>query len=62
MLTAFVINDTEYQIDRSFEVNDLLLTVRAGDKIAFKYERDGTDGVQTTAQYTLLASDFSAVA
>lgn len=62
VLTAFVINDTEYQIDRSFEVNDLLLTVRTGDKIAFKYERDGTDGVQTTAQYTLLASDFSAVA
>ena len=60
ILQSFSVNGTQYDISRSFEVNDLLLTVRSGDAIAFTVERDGTS-VQTQS-YTMEFSDLSAVA
>lgn len=59
VLVSFVVNGTAYPVSRSFEVNDLLLTVRAGDAVSFTVERGG-ETVECTA-YTLTASDFSAV-
>lgn len=35
------INGTRHELTRSFELDELLLTARAGDEIVFTYERDG---------------------
>lgn len=38
---AVTINGTRHELTRSFELDELLLTARAGDEIVFTYERDG---------------------
>ena len=45
IIKALSINGVEYQITRSYILPDLLLTVRAGDKIMFTIKR-GTDTIQ----------------
>lgn len=59
VLTAFIVNGVSHEIGRSFEIGDLLLTVRAGDTVALAYERSGESA--QTAAHTLISSDFSAV-
>ena len=56
---AFVINGTEHEIDRSFQIGDLLLTLRAGDKISFKIRQSGQE--TETSEYEILSSDLVSV-
>lgn len=56
ILTAFYINTTRYDLDKNYELGDLLLTVRAGDKIKFEVKR-GNNKVEST-EYTILKSDL----
>ena len=59
ILTGIEVNGTPYFVNRSFEVSDILLTVRAGDTIKLHYKRSGADG--TTSAYTVKSSDLSSV-
>ncbi len=56
---AFVINGTEHEIDRSFQIGDLLLTLRAGDKISSKIRQSGQE--TETSEYEILSSDLVSV-
>ena len=58
-LTALFINGKEYLPNRSYEISDLLLNVRAGDEIKFAYTRSGASA--TTSAYTIKAKDLSSV-
>ncbi|MBR5439599.1 MAG: serine protease [Clostridia bacterium] len=60
VIVSFVVNDVEYNINRNFNIGDILLTIRAGNVISFKVKRGG-EVVQTTA-YTVLDTDLSVVA
>lgn len=61
VLLSFFINDTEYSLDRKYELGDLLLKVRAGDTIKFKVCRDSaTTTLDST--YTIQATDLVAIA
>lgn len=59
VLMAFFIGSTRYDLDKNYELGDLLLTVREGDKIYFEVKR-GDDSINST-QYTILASDLVAL-
>ena len=59
ILTAVIINGTQYEIDRSFEIENLSLTVRANDLVQIVYTRNGESF--TTQQYTVSYSDLSQV-
>ena len=41
VLKSMVVDGVEYSLDRRFYLNDLLLTVKKGDKITLKVERNG---------------------
>lgn len=41
ILKTATVNGTEYALDRRFYLNDLLLTLKKGDKITLKVERNG---------------------
>ena len=56
IITAIKINDVTYNLNRYYEIGDLLLTIRAGDAIALEYERTNTQ--YTTTEYTIQSSDF----
>lgn len=51
ILTHLVVNGTEYALERSFDVSDILLTVFANDTISFRYTRDGQSG--QSGEYTV---------
>ena len=53
----------EYKISRSFELGDLLLTVREGDTIKFKLSRTSGDTQNTvySSEYVIQASDLVAL-
>lgn len=57
ILTAIVINGTEYSLTRTFQIADLALTLRPEDTVGFVLQRNGSE-IKTEA-YTLSASDFS---
>ncbi len=59
-ILAFYVNQTEHIIDRQFEIGDVLLTIRSGDKIYMQIERDGEKF--NTFVYTVKDSDLSQVA
>ena len=59
ILTAVIINGTQYEIDRSFEIENLSLTIRANDLVQIVYTRNGESF--TTQQYTVSYSDLSQV-
>ena len=59
ILSAVIINGTQYEIDRSFEIENLSLTVRANDLVQIVYTRNGESF--TTQQYTVSYSDLSQV-
>lgn len=39
-LLSFTVNGVEYTINRSFNIGDILLTIRSGDQISFKISRE----------------------
>lgn len=47
IINSIKINDKTYEIKRSFQLDDLLLTIRDGDKVSFNYTR-GTITTNTT--------------
>lgn len=61
VITHLTINDKVYQINRSFELGDLLLTVREGDVIVITYTRDGVanlnSGSHTVSSTELMEID-----
>ncbi len=60
VIKAIVIGDTRYELDRYFRIGDYTLTLRAGARFAFEYERDGS--VQTTPIHTVTNTDLKSVA
>ena len=56
-LTAFVIGGVRHGLDRTFDIGDLLLTLRPNDTLQFEYERNGEKHVTET--YTLRAELFT---
>ena len=50
------VNGTEKEINRTFTLGDVALTLRSGDKIRFVLERDGE--TVTTSIYTISTSDL----
>lgn len=60
VLLSFTVNGVEYAINRSFNIGDILLTIRSGDQISFKISRESQ--TQNTTTYTVLSSDLNQVA
>ncbi len=56
-ITNFIVNDSSYDINRMYELRELLLTVREGDAISVTYTRDGQS--KTTQSYTITESDLT---
>lgn len=54
---AIVIDSVEYSLDRTFDIDDLLLTLRPGDTLQIVYERGETQYM--TQSYTLGAEMFA---
>ncbi len=54
---AIVIGSVEYSLDRTFDIGDLLLTLRPGDALQIVYERGGEQ--YTTQSYMLGAEMFA---
>jgi len=46
----------EYELSRSYQIGDLLFSVRVGDKISFTIDRDGNQ--MQTSEYTVLETDL----
>lgn len=59
VLRSVSINGVETEVYRLFHVSDLMLTVRAGDRITFTYERDGEKG--TTSELFVQSSHLEKV-
>lgn len=59
-IVSLFINDTEYTINRSFRISDLILTMRENDIIKVKYERTENDETaeHTSDGYTLARTDL----
>lgn len=59
IIKKIVISGTEYEINRSFDISDLKLTMREGDTIEFVVERGGQ--LVNSQTYTLTAAQFAAI-
>lgn len=59
VLLSFVIDGIEHEIDRTFNIGDLLITIRSGNQISFKVSRQGQ--MLNTSVYTVLQSDLNSV-
>ena len=59
-IAAVIINGTTHTIDRSFDIENLALTIRANDIIQIVYERG--DEQLLTESFTASFSDLTAVA
>ena len=57
VIKSIIVNGTEHAITRSFNISDLILTLRTNDILQVKYERSGAE--ETGASYTLQSSDFT---
>ena len=60
VIKAVIVNGEQEDVLRSFDLSDIAMTLRSGDKIQFVVERDGAQ--TTTATYTLALADFAQVA
>lgn len=60
IVTHMTINDKVYKINRSFEIGDLLLTVRTGDKIVITYTRDGETNLNT-GSHTVTSTELKEI-
>ena len=56
-LTAVIVNGVKRDLDRTFDIGDLLLTLRPNDSLQFAYERGGE--AAETASYVLTAEMFT---
>lgn len=59
IVTAIEVNGVKHLLNRSYEIYDLLLTVRAGDKIKVCYTRTGLE--KETSVYTLNSGDLQKI-
>jgi len=59
IITSMTVNGEPKTLYRSYDIDDLLYTVRVGDKISFGYTRDAQE--METADYTILSTDLKAV-
>ena len=57
VLTAAVINGTSFELDRTFDLGDLILTLRPGDTLSLTVTRAGES--VTTSALTLEAGQFA---
>ncbi|MDE6058489.1 MAG: S1C family serine protease [Clostridia bacterium] len=60
IITDLIVNKKAHKIERSFDISDILLTVRAGDTISVKFLRDGEK--KTSAKYSVSVSDLAPIA
>ncbi len=60
VITAVVVNEKKTEVKRSFDISDIILTMRPGDEIAGGYTRGGE--TYTSESYTLASSDFEKLA
>lgn len=56
VIRGIIVNGVEKQITRTFMLDDVALTIRAGDTVSLVLERDG-DSV-TTSVYNVAADDL----
>ena len=56
VLLSFIVNGVEYQLNRMFNIGDIILTIRSGDEISFKLTR-GTQTIYSN-EYKVLDSDL----
>lgn len=65
IVSSFVIGrsgeEIEYSVNRTFDISDILFTLRPGDTLTVKYERSGVSN-KTGNTVTLELADFSSVA
>ena len=59
-LISAVIDGITYELDRTFDLGDLILTMRPADTLQFVYERDGEE--RSTDAYPLTADMFAQAA
>lgn len=59
IIKAVIINGEQKDVLRSFNLSDIAMTLRPGDKIQFVVERGGS--TVTTATHTIVSSDFTKV-
>ena len=59
IIKSIFVNETEYVIDRYFEIGDILFLVKETDTLHIKYLRDNQ--VVETDNYTVLASDLNII-
>lgn len=59
IITGIMINDTVYTLNRMYEMGDLFLTIREGDKIKIQLKRNDSD--MLTDEYTVTADDLTAI-
>lgn len=59
IINSIYVNNEEYVIDRTFNIGDTLLNIRANDKIKIKYTRDSVESV--TNEYEVQLSDLAAI-
>lgn len=57
IIKAISIGGNEYKVERSFNIADIILNVREGNKLTVKYVRDGRESA--TQKYEVKASDLS---
>lgn len=51
----------EYEVNRTFDISDILFVLRPGDTITVIYDRDSRTNISSTA-VTLSSSDFISIA
>lgn len=57
IITGIEVNGTQHPLNRSYEIYDILLTVRAGDEIKISFTRGGNQS--TTSAYTVETEELS---
>lgn len=56
VLVSIVVNDNEITLNRYYEIDNVLLQLRANDTVSIKYKRAGETA--QTDKYTIVANDF----
>lgn len=58
-ITAITVNETRTEIMRSFQIDDLMLSVRVGDSVKVSYKRGGADA--SSESVTVQSSDLTKI-
>ena len=59
VITAISINGIKYEIDRMFDISNVLMRVREGDSVCLTLQRNGEE--TTSAAYVATKADFKAI-